>query len=429
MNLQNLAASALALLLVAFLTISCSDSSGSGPAPVPVDTELLAAIQDLASDDIKARSRGATTLRRAGTEAAPLLRDVIRNLGNPVLRRALAVRLLGELRPAATEDIELIGDQLNRGPSKVAATATEALAAIGEPAVATLLKALHVGSYRDRYKIAQLLATIGGPAIPGLIEAAGSEDAVTERAVLSALAGADGLEDHAETALPRFLEALDSPDERVGRLAGRGLARLGQPALDALLDRVLSGEGELKPTIAALSQMGADESVAGLAGSGDPTKRIAAIEIIGGWSDLDSDMVRLIADALSDTDPGVRKAAMLQLRNRANLQLKPAIPALLKVLSDPDEDMRRLAEDTLVGIGPAIAHRIRFALKSTDDIARIHAIRAIGRLNEGGFGARPYLEEALESENEEVREAARRSLENLQRRQDRMKGDTPKAPR
>lgn len=177
----------------------------------------------------------------------------------------------------------------------------------------------------------------------------------------------------------RLVAELLSGDELRAEAAVEALARLGPPALDALLPALRSDSPE--------ARWWATRAVAAI-----PDRRSTAA----------------LTEALDDPDASVRQAAALGLR----LQPSPdAADRLARLLTDDDPITARLASDALAALGPRALTHLTAAARSPDAGARIHAVRALARAREPH--AIPTLFEALEDPSAMVRHWAERGLEDL----------------
>jgi hypothetical protein len=94
-------------------------------------------------------------------------------------------------------------------------------------------------------------------------------------------------------------------------------------------------------------------------------------------------------------------------------QYKDIVPALLGALADPDGNVRQLAADTLVKIGPDAVPPLIDALKAKDRETRANAAYVLGQLGESARDALPALAKALKDDDKEVRRRAAFALHNI----------------
>jgi HEAT repeat protein len=82
---------------------------------------------------------------------------------------------------------------------------------------------------------------------------------------------------------------------------------------------------------------------------------------------------------------------------------KDAVPGLVKLLHDPDENVRRAAADALGGIGPAAVPGLAKLLHDPDGNVRGYAASALSRIGPAAEAAVPALAAALKDADAEVR--------------------------
>jgi HEAT repeat protein len=168
-----------------------------------------------------------------------------------------------------------------------------------------------------------------------------------------------------------------SDDEARAEASVHALARLGEPALKALLPLLESPEGD--------TRWWAVRAAAAI-----PGPRSAAV---------------LIA-ALQDGAPEVRQAAALGLRLHPSDE---AVAALVQLLADDDPLTARLASDALAAVGEAALPDLRRAASA--DGARTNAVRAMALMKKPA--AIPDLFAVLDDPSPLVRHWAERGLEDL----------------
>jgi HEAT repeat protein len=256
--------------------------------------------------------RAATALVRIGPEAIPALLQALRDPE----KAHLAARVLGGMGPRARSAGPALMAVLQDRQSKaeVRAEAAGALGLIGpetveggqpvfDPLVAALASALEDGSTLVRLRAALALEEIG-PA--------------------------------ARLAVPSLVRVARTGDNAVARAACRALGRMDDPAaVSALAARLRNGEGESREQAAeALVRLGplagpavpllipalldADQAAA----AGSVLRRLGPSAVPG------------LTRALADSDPGLRRAAALQLARLGNWA-QPAVGDLQKALSAP----------------------------------------------------------------------------------------------
>jgi len=103
---------------------------------------------------------------------------------------------------------------------------------------------------------------------------------------------------------------------------------------------------------------------------------------------------------------------------RPKLDLRPALPALLSALQDPDAGVRAWVAQDISDIGsgaaPAVP-RLRAMLRSSDAGSRGTACIALGAIGSAARSAMPDLQRALADSSPEVRQSARDAIVRIDR--------------
>jgi len=416
MTIRALAAS----LLLAGLVAGCGPRGGLD-AREPADDALRGAVETLASDQRRERTRAAERLRASPERARPLLRERLRESGDPTAR-ALAARILADLRPVPREDLELLAGLLHRDHPKVEAAVLEAVDGLGPEIVPYLLPALERGSAQRRSEIGARIARAGAEVVAELLDRGRAGDPATQRAVAATLLQMDELAGVAEQVLPFLLELLEGPEARTREIAAEALARTGARAVPPLVVRLRGDDPEQRRlAVSALASIPeAKDALLGLARSGDPGDRRLASVGLGAFRPLDEAIVRSLAHAVCDRDASVREAALMALRRHAGRRARGAVPELYRTLEDDDPRLRELAEEVLVEIGPSASRRLSRLVASEEDLSLARrAISVLGRQPAGASRAIPFLERTVESGPPELRAAARSALSRIHAHQER----------
>jgi len=173
-----------------------------------------------------------------------------------------------------------------------------------------------------------------------------------------------------DEALPRLVECLGDPGWRVRKAAVERLAEApaAWPVAETLVDALSDGE--------------------------NPGRRNAAVEALIRRGES---MVDPLLEATASPDHDVRKLAVDTL---AGLGAPRAVPRLLEVLADPDPNVRAAAADALGLLGgeavaPALVERA--TRPDEDRLVAFSALRALGRLEAPVRASRlePVLEDSL----------------------------------
>jgi HEAT repeats len=139
--------------------------------------------------------------------------------------------------------------------------------------------------------------------------------------------------------------------------------------------------------------------------------------------------VPALARALHDPDPEMRRDVAVALDvvgggwwhfpdGGPKLDLRPALPALLAALQDPDSGVRTWAAQDIsdMGVGAASAvTRLRAMLHRPDAGSRGTACRALGAIGFPARAALPDLKQARNDSSPEVRQSARDAIARINR--------------
>lgn len=139
--------------------------------------------------------------------------------------------------------------------------------------------------------------------------------------------------------------------------------------------------------------------------------------------------VAALARALRDPDPRMRRDVAVALDvlgggwwhfpdGGRKLDLRPALPALLAALADPDPSVRAWAAQDVSDMGSAAATAVphlRAMLHRADAESRGSACRALGRIGAAASAALPDLRGALEDPSPAVRRAASDAIARIRR--------------
>jgi HEAT repeat protein len=258
----------------------------------------------------------------------------------------------------------------------------------------------------DRKERLQALETIQrfpDKAVPFLIKAARSDDAVFRARVANAL-GLVGKGDR--DALFALGILLRDPDTFVRREAIAALVKAADasavPQLETLLaDRQETVRADAVVAVAdLLPPEKALERLSGLLSHGDArVRRTALAELL---RRKDPEVVSLLPNLLKDQDAGVRGDAAAAV---ARLDGKKAAASLVELLADPDPYVRSTAVVALKDLRAAEATpRIIDLLNDKSDDVRAEAISALGSLR--ARAAIPALIAQLTATRKELRERA-----------------------
>lgn len=221
---------------------------------------------------------------------------------------------------AWTEVARFIAEHLRDGsgalPEAFLRAVDPAVAALTDPSPAVCIQAAHVlGHVGDARAVGPLLAATKRP------------DAERRWSAAMALATVLRRCGGSEEAVDGLMALAEDPDERVRRAAASALAQVPSPRVLAfLLDRVARGPDRAT----ALDALGARDA----------------------WLD-DGRVKRAVVAATKDADAAVRAAGVRLVARMGGLR---AAPALLKMMGDPADEVRRAAVEALSCPGLASTH-------------------------------------------------------------------------
>ena len=264
-------------------------------------------------------------VHKAGTNAIPTLLRLLRRRDSALVLKLILL--------ARKQHVVKVGymDHLHR--TFVATRAFVALGADAQDAIAELIRIFDQNiSEVSQADIAEIFGSIGPPArdaIPSLLRAAANTNRIVHEC---AIEGLSGIHAEPESVVPVLTKCLSDPDWSVKRFALSGLQAFGKdakPAVPALVEFFRAQE------------VGSDKSLAGNALKAiDP--EAAAKEGL---------RVPVLAESLSDTNSWIRFHAASGLGG-FGAEARDAVPALVRLLGDPEEIVRYAATNALKAIDP-----------------------------------------------------------------------------
>lgn len=256
--------------------------------------------------------------------------------------------------------------------------AAEALVGIGAKAIPSLIQSLRSHRQSDCDRAARVLWNIGGPAVDPLLGVLQDRTATPEMRTASASALGMIGDPRAVRGLALLLR-----DERyfVREQASRALGRIGEPAVDLLLEMANSSTPATREAaVAALgntgSKRGIDRVLEALSDS-NGNVRSAAVRSLG---DSASEIaVSPLMALLRDESSALRAQSAASLGRLGHL----ALPSLVSALKDSKPSVRQLAAEALGDIGSREAVTPLIELITTDQSgARPEAIEALGKIGD-----------------------------------------------
>jgi HEAT repeat protein len=328
--------------------------------------------------------------------------------------------------------VEALADE----DAEVRARSGAALARVGEPSLAPLLKAL-----RERPAVqveaARALAQMGAgaeaavPALTAFVADRGAEK--TLRRECAAALGAVG--GRAAPAAPTLLEALAGGPAPLREAAARALGEIGaEPGrVVAALAAALKDEEPLvrAGAAAALGQFGdrAKDAVPALVAALKTTEvpgaaaqrvvevRTAAAAALGQIGPAAAAAALPLAEAMKDATPAnraLRRAAVVAL-GQLKAGAKPALPAFEEVLKTPElpADTARALTQALQAMGADGVPTLAAAVKAGNRFTRRHAITSLAALGKTAQPALPALREAAKDMDASIAAAASRAIQRI----------------
>lgn len=208
--------------------------------------------------------------------------------------------------------------------------------------------------------------------------------------------------------------------------AAVSLGAFGAKARETLVawSNVLKGDGDLAiPSAKALDEIGpaARQTVvaslleslrAPSASHGDRLPTLKALQILS--REAAQSGILIVAECLKQKDPMSRHAAAWTLGKMGN-QAKPAIPALLAALRDPDPSVRFQVSSSLKKIGPGAdaVVPLAMALRTGDADSRAGVAEVLGQMGSEASAAVPDLIGVLDDPSERLRGAAGSALRRI----------------
>jgi HEAT repeat protein len=259
------------------------------------------------------------------------------------LERALATELAA--RAAIPDSSALVASALADPDPRVRRTAAMAMSSLRTPAaVGALARTLSDPHPEVRVEAVRALGMIDDDAVPDILISALKDPEIRVRDT----AGEALSRWHSPAVARRLASALASPDLR--RPAGEVLERMGQAAVEPLVDIVMGDDPDAAAAAGALLERiaGAQSFLPGL-GSIDPEERLRAVQVLGViGGDAASDA---LMGTLTDPDARIRVRSASLLGALDDIR---AVRALRRVFqSDPVGEVAAAAEEALRALGAA----------------------------------------------------------------------------
>ncbi len=346
---------------LASLGVRARGLSPSAAAAVPV---LIEALQSKNRD---LRFQAMLALAFLGPVAAPAIPALSANLSDPRIGRWAAEALAG-IGEQGIPALRQAANGSNREARKNAAHALGNLGLTGKTSADKLLADLKLTNSQVRQAAAQSIrSTVPNDprVVPALIRALKDKDEFVRSSAALAL-GSYG--PRAKSAVPALIRML-SEQESLQMAAISGLGYIGPAAQPAIprLRALMATEpiGEAGKALARMGQPGLQALVECLK---DPRTNVRSQAI---WGLLDvkqgvPSALPELTEALGDADVNIRNEAA-QCLGYLGPVAAPAVPKLIETLKDRDTDVRSWAANTLGLIGPKAAAAIPALRALTSD--------------------------------------------------------------
>jgi len=332
-------------------------------------------------------------------------------------------------RKVAIQTLEMLGELPVSTQVKIHLYqgAEDQLRQIGSRAFETLREAIDWKDPRHRFLAAKLLGEMEEERVlPALERPLDDSDPPVRHVALEGLGKLGQTE-----ALPSLLKGLKDSHDEVARTAAMALSKLGQPGLQSLVEALESEDRRVGQRAGkALLNLGSEAVEPLWAAFLGPKPELAekAAEILGRTPDLDlarrvelflrqekpdslvklgSQAIPLIVEVLGDPDDQRQGVAITALEKMGAETVGP----LVKTLAEDDLRRRRASLQLLANLGQPAFEGLLEALGSTDARIRRDAVRALGLLGEGK--ALPSLAQALEDPEPRVAREAAQALVRL----------------
>lgn len=362
---------------------------------------------------------------------------------DPRARRA-ALRALGVLAPEPGAYLQLYSRQLAEADPSVVMPALHTIADMEDKAVPALVTAL--SDPDSRYWATVVLAEIGAEAAPAVdaLATVAAEGEFHER--LQAIVALAEIGPAAAAAAPVLIAALEGDEPTLRFAAAFALGKSRAKAADAALEKAAAADDQLLGEIAAWARAeirpddeacvtealrrlrggltNADPeirkaAVSGLsdiaASSDQAVRRELAGDFVGLLTDADpgvgtsagAALVRLGGDAVAAVEPLLAKPATrlaaAEVLAAVGKAAKPALPALVAALADPDENFASDAALVIAAIGPeaesAVPDLQKRLADDTPAEVRYAAAFALGSLGPAAKPAAARLAELAQTED------------------------------
>ena len=365
-------------------------------AAIPV---LIEAFED---NDRQIGSAAASALGQIGADAIPQLRQALKDENKKVYSGAASA--LGQIGVAA---IPVLVEALKDRNEYVRVSAALGLREMGSSAGEAIPALIQVLQGQDEFLgqvAAFALGNIGRDAVPLLVKVLQDEREYVRVSAISAL-GSIGSE--AESAVPALLQILNDESKGIRIETIRTLGKIGfvdRGVISALIQVFKDEDKDVRQVAATtLGKFGVDAFPALVEALKSNNEEISSLARVA-LQNMNSEMVPVLIEALNNQDEWVRYAATYALSSLWYIgsQAEAAIPALIEVLTDKNENVRAFAVNALGKMGSqaqAAVPALIVALEDENSIVRFNAAYALAWISPTTTEAVPILIEALNKRN------------------------------
>jgi HEAT repeat protein len=379
----------------------------TGPSRSKTSLPILREL--LKSKDLPSRVRAANAYWDLDPQPKVVLPIYMEGLKSPDLNaRMQATQGISKLGPAAREAVPALIAIMKMPNLGYTGDVYEALARIGEPSIAPLVELLTTNQANPQVVlgVTHSLGRIGAPAVPAVLPLLDHANVQLRRAAAQVIAqaGAGG-----KDAVPKLRTLLKKdPDVVVRQHILNALGRMGAaaaPAVPDLIELARSKNPQFRmSSLRALEQIPADAKLVrpvALEALEDDNIAIRCRGVSLLWH-IAPKHPDLLPHALELLQQPAGRNEMLMLLGQMGPAAARAVPALTKLLSEPDVNVRRQAAFDLGRIGPAARPAVPALLeqlRNPDNFMRQNVLNALHGI--GGESARvvPALVEAARQDN------------------------------
>jgi HEAT repeat protein len=423
------------MLIVVYASTTSLVPLRAQKAEQPVLSDLVAQLKSSKEDVRVAAAKELQRYGEAAESAVPALSTALEDKRSETLRLEAAVALssIGANAKAAIPAL-LRSLQVESEPSdavrNIVASSFGHIGVDTPPVIQALIRTLTTDRNNDvRDGAGFSLAELGSPALDAMLKVLKDPSRpYSQRSQVAASLGNGSFSDRAELVIPALIWAMKNSDGDIQSNAAESLARMGQKAVDPLIDTFRFGEPGVKIEAAfALGRLGAAASASvpwliptlkgdnlevsmsaasALAGIGPPAApaiseliavvidrnkdrelRAKCVEALGSIHNEAGLCVPVIIKSLTADDFVVRLRAAKAL-GQFGASASKSVPTLIAVMQEvqPNELIHREAAEALGHIGAdaiIAAPALNTSINSDDPLVRRNSITALGQIANG----------------------------------------------